>query len=336
MMRVRVHDAESGEQRMRQLPDSEAIALLREGTGVLDPRQPEPPQVILELLHEQISGPYAFGPSIDAPKLLASISDTLIVNGIRQRLAEGHPLQWVQGHCQLIEVAEARLLRSSAFALPAFRTLQEVLNAHLSETARRVSLKHVTPEEMRERRLIKGRTGNLLRGTWDYFRVDVAWYAFYEGLTSLDDRLAQHVRSAFRDARILCVEELTGGTGARLLHPSQTAGETFKGAQWFFHLTSDLPTDLLNGQMELPMRKKLASDWMRWAIEYLATLERRPTSEQLMLVAQEKYRLSENAAKSVWSKLAPEFNLPKGNFPDALKVSIEEIRAINMLISTQN
>lgn len=305
--------------------------LLEQGVARLEAEQVDPPLELLGLLENRLGNFDAFGPCAVSPKVLNRITESVFRSNLRQAIVEGYPLSWIAGRDQL--KAEAEKLLSgckihSANLFEQFRMvgLKRALNASGVVHARRI----LSVKEQRSNGLVPKPIGLawMVGDARKYVHVGQEWRRFHEQLEAIEDGCLTTINKAMKQGRVLCSEDTEKGD--RLIHPEQVAPfneHPRKGAMHYL-FTRDLPSSLFHDMDDLPRRRTLANAWIKRAGNEFAAKGKRATKEQLLLVAMEKFDLTEHAVERLWPKVEFPGKRKSGRPRNDEEVSLSEIREI--------
>lgn len=333
---VKVWDAEGVDQ-IRQVGANEAINLLRSGTGELEQEQAHAPLELAKAFPLDRITPEMLGPETTYSTLLAKVSDHVFANGVRQRLAKGHPLHWHDGYEDLLEAVEIEFSDCSKRPSNLFNQLRRAMIWRAETEGRLVYFNHhPSNETLRTKGLVPshidlGKRKGLFVTTDDggsYSDVGLEWRAYYDWLSDAWGRIRDTLDAALAEGRILCGEASPQG---HTFIPPSIVGEfkenrSAKNRAYFF--SKNLPSEWFTELTNLPSRKKAAIAWIERAGTRFADEGRRPSKGDLLSVAGSKFDLTSNALADIW----PVCEFPNkgkiGAIPKIERVSVNDINKI--------
>lgn len=308
----------------------EGIGMLTSGEYVLEPRQTEPPFELLTELNARVGRRDLFGPPIDDPKVLEKVSSKVFAYGIRHSVVEGLPINWFENARELRSGAEVILSQCDGDQTNLFEQARATLKCYIRENAQTISWRGKTSEQERvENRLVRLRSRNFMRATWDYAQLREEWFDFHEQIAQLGKVLDQMLFVALPEGRIICSEEHAGGPH---LLPPQHAGalieKSFSKKGYSYCFTRDLSADWFEASDSLPARRRKARAWMESTFKHFRSEGRRASAKDLIFVAQEKFDITNHAAKGAWEEAKTKLDVKAGNIAGKKRVNISEISAL--------
>jgi hypothetical protein len=229
----------------RDLPDLEAHDMIMAGRATLHCRQDEPPWILLSEAQKASSAMDRIGPPATS-EALERICVDLLPSGVRQTTLKGAHVPWAHSPSKG-EVAFRKALLGPAGPVPGLaRQIGEVLSYRLARKRPVTFEDRPSAEEIETRGIIdmRGRDDAHWAGKWHCYEIGPEWAKFRDALMGLSKTLNEALETAFREGRILIVEELF--PGGRLLHPDlwkEAEYHSMDYANDWFLLTRDLPAD---------------------------------------------------------------------------------------------
>lgn len=324
-------DTASGDTDAREVEYEVAVRLLTEGAARLSKEQRVAPLELADLLKDRAASVSCLGPPTDVPKRMQRINERLFSAGIRQSIADGHPLRWCEGKRQLVRQAEIHLSGCEEGSANLFEQIDLVFQHHLKHHGRLFrSFAELSETTLKSENLVRRPLQRILYvgGNREYLRVQPPWRRLYEFLQQIEDIVSASIEKAFSEGRIICAQTTQGGE--RYI-PPKTVGlrQTYPRKRGYSYLFSrDLPGNWFDDFDTLPKRRAAAKRWINETGAHFATQGKRAASGDLKAIAQERFGLSFNAVQEIWVTCDFLDKGKKGAIPADQRVSLSEIRAL--------
>lgn len=312
-----IHLEFPSEGRADEVETNKAIELLWSGVARLHADQRIPPVAFVSGLINRSQEIAAFGESAASSSNLDKLSSSLTPSGVLQNMVKGKEVPWLSSGVKLISGAKSKLGLVTPDGISHFAAAESVLMRYLKD--------NLQPDTGRIAYLAERHTESRHNQRQC---VSPEWEAYRAQLQRLREDVFAGIQRGLLEARILCAQTSNGQSS--LLHPNQAAQVRFKSARdgLSFCFTKDLPKALFASEQPLHKIRREAAEFMKKKYQHFREKGRYASSKDLKTVAIERFGLSKNGANEAWNTIKSDLRTESGNKKEALKVSIQEIRAL--------
>ena len=313
-----------------QVDAAEGFALVLAGAAVLDAQQSDPPFAILNEISERAIRLETLGPALVISEAFEAVEGEVLRNGVRQMLAKGHTLNWARDVDEAKQLVECQLSGCTERDSNLFEQFVKVMTKQIWTSPEVHIYEKVTDELRFEHRLVsQPSVGFTILADYTVMRqLDEEWWHFNVQFEEVTRKLQKTFSQGLFDGRIIVVEETP--RAERMVAPklAEKYVSSNENSSFYYLLSKDLPLSLFEPSVALAVKKAEAKRWLEIACTKLADQGLRPNGDDAQYVLSERFGLSPNAAKTVWS----EANIPNrnqlGNIPRSKKASIELLRTL--------
>jgi len=323
---------------LEEREDDDALSLIKTGGLALNLDQSAPPFAIIKLLKDLAGDIARLGSSRSTPEMLQKAQENLFKGQVKQNIVGGRSVIWRLQN-QLPKELHSRLFHIVGSTQNLYAAVEAVWQHRLDKVDEIVEHHSAFSESvlledglalLREGRAARARGTNFWREVpldrgirWQYKVVGSDWATFHLQFLEVREVVAEAKRLACEQARIL-VSEFHNGI-ERLVEPERAFDvlhQRTKEPEFVF--SADLPP-IFYSQQEVAALVRNARLWMEKVSKVLEPEAKLARKEDMIIVAAERSRMTDTAARTAYSK-ADVRNKGSKRLPPEAYISIERLR----------